>query len=75
MESPSALGTKPHAAFPLTLKVVSISHAFCGLRVKLLFVELKFSVNVTRFCEKPNGIISMIAASKTKNFFILNDFS
>jgi hypothetical protein len=65
MESPSAFGTKPHAAFPLTLNKVSSIQALCGLRVKLQFVELKFSVNVTRFCEKPNGIISMNDASKT----------
>ena len=73
MESPSALGTKPQAAFPLTLIVVSINQALCGLRVKLHDAELKFSVKETRFCEKPNGIMNNTVIKNNKSFLITNN--
>ena len=74
MESPSELGTSPHTDFfPLTLSRVSCLQWEDDDDVKLWDALSKFSVNVTRFWEKPNGSISSMVVSNRRNFLILNN--
>ena len=75
MESPSELGTSPHTDFfPLTLSRVSCLQWEDDDDMKLCVALSKFSVNVTRFWEKPKGSISSIVVSSTRNFLIFSSF-